>query len=343
MQCRMGMSKNIDVNQVQAFPVPIEVETCAVFRDGTVWVSAEDRPLHRFQAKESTTAPVVSIVDKELRVSGLGAYYSTSGDFLFIGYDEVIDVYDAAFQQKATINLSGISSISIEGGITFLQSQAPGYRLGALAFAFEGSDDTGVAVGSLDGVLQSIGIKPNTDFNPKEKSCKNCAHPISESCSNSGYSVGQRACECFSGFATLDCSTTTCKNSCSGHGSCVGPNVCKCNPAWAGPDCSFAAVKPTYETDANGADGDDPAIWVYPTRPEESKIITTTKSEQGAGFAAFDLHGKLLQTMPAAEPNNVDVIYNFTIGKRTADLAFAACRGDDTLWQVISRPQSRCD
>jgi 3-phytase len=91
-------------------------------------------------------------------------------------------------------------------------------------------------------------------------------------------------------------------------------------------------VKAKYETEANGGDGDDPAVWIHPTRPDQSKIITTTKSSEGEGFGVFDLQGKLLQHLTAKEPNNVDVIYNVTVGHRKTDLAYAACRGDNTLW-----------
>jgi 3-phytase len=44
------------------------------------------------------------------------------------------------------------------------------------------------------------------------------------------------------------------------------------------------------------------------------------------------LKGKLLQQLSAEKPNNVDVIYNITVGNRKTDLAYAACRGDNTLW-----------
>jgi 3-phytase len=91
-------------------------------------------------------------------------------------------------------------------------------------------------------------------------------------------------------------------------------------------------VEPRYETDANGADGDDPAIWISPEAPELSRIVTTTKSGEGAGLAVYDLEGNQLQIMYSNEPNNVDIIYNFAVGDRTVDLAYAACRGDNTLW-----------
>jgi 3-phytase len=94
-------------------------------------------------------------------------------------------------------------------------------------------------------------------------------------------------------------------------------------------------VYPKYETEENGKDGDDPAVWISPSNPELSRVITTTKSEAGAGFAVFDLTGKKLQHYPGGEPNNVDVIYGFKLGNnRTVDLTFAACREDNTLWYV---------
>ncbi len=90
-----------------------------------------------------------------------------------------------------------------------------------------------------------------------------------------------------------------------------------------------------YETEENGEDGDDPAVWISPSNPGLSRVITTTKSSVGAALAVFDLTGKKLQHYPIGEPNNVDVIYGFKLGtNRTVDLAFAACREDNTLWYV---------
>ena len=86
------------------------------------------------------------------------------------------------------------------------------------------------------------------------------------------------------------------------------------------------------ETDANGGDGDDPAIWIHPTNKEQSRVITTTKSEEDAGLGIFALNGTQVGFIAAGEPNNVDVIYNFKAGDRTIDLAYAACREDNTLW-----------
>jgi 3-phytase len=320
------------LQQVQTFAVPIESEACAVFSTGQIFFSAEDQPLYSFQAAESTVAPEIKTVSEKIEISGLATYHSNASDYLFVAHDKAVDVYDDSMKQKGTISLSGISDLSIEGGLSILQSSSARYPLGALAFAFEGGDDTGVAAGSLVNVLAPLGIQANTAYSPKTTSCKKCESAISKKCSRSGFALGQGGCSCFAGFSGKDCSKNTCKNDCSGHGKCDGPNVCKCKDGWTGPDCSFVAVKAKYETEANGGDGDDPAVWIHATRPDQSKIITTTKSANGEGFGVFDLKGKLLQYLPAEKPNNVDIIYNITIGSRKADLVYAACRGDNTLW-----------
>lgn len=322
-----------DVEQVQTFPIPIEGESAAVFSDGQVFFAGgKGDTLYSFQASESTAVPEVRTVSEDLKIDGLGVYRSNSSDYLLVAHDDVIDVYQAGFVNKGTISLEGISDLSIKGDVSVLQSASASYQSGALAFAFKGEDDTGVAVGPLEGILTSLGIQANTNFDPRTKPCGDCVSPISDACSNNGFSQGNSTCTCLVGFTGSDCSQVACQNDCSGHGSCDGPNVCSCEAGWAGPDCSFVAVKAKYETEANGGDGDDPAIWIHPTQPDQSRIITTTKSQSGKGFGVFDLEGKLLQHSNAQEPNNVDIIYGLPVGNRTVDLAYAACRGDNTLW-----------
>lgn len=326
--------KDVEILEVQTFPVPIEGESCTVFSSGQVFFSAEDQPLYSFQATETTTAPVITKMSEDIEISALATYHATSSDYLLVAHDTSIDVFDKKIQQKGRLSLGGIPEISVKGGLSVFQSSTNDYTSGAFAIAFEDEDNTGIAVGSLDGALKALGIKAHTKYNPKISPCRHCESQITEKCSKSGFATSNSTCSCFPGFSGSDCSKVKCENDCSGGGTCIGPNVCKCKDGRAGPDCSFVAVKAKYETEANGGDGDDPAIWIHPTRPEQSTIITTTKSTNGQGFGVFDLQGKLLQQLTAKEPNNVDIIYNFTMGNRTVDLAYAACRGDNTLCLV---------
>ena len=276
--------------------------------------------------------PEVHIISKNIKVEGLGAYSSNASNYLLVAHDSVVDVFDAEFNSSGSIDFEGISDLSVGGDISVLQSASAIYPSGAIAFAFEGEDDTGIAIGSLDNALDLLGIQTNTGYDPHTKLCGYCASPVSDTCSNNGFIQNNSICACFAGFAGADCSNWTCQNGCSGHGSCNGPNMCKCQAGWAGPDCSYVAVNAKYETEANGGDGDDPAIWIHPTQPGQSRIITTTKSQGGEGFGVFDLEGKLLQHLTAQEPNNVDIVYGLPRGNSTVDLAYAACRGDNTLW-----------
>ncbi|XPT03537.1 3-phytase [Ascochyta lentis] len=330
-----GEGDDVQILEVQTFAIPIEGEAAAVFPSGQIFFAGGDgKTLYSFQASESIAAPEIRTVGEDLKVEGLGAYHSNSSDYLLVAHDDAVDVYDASFSSKGSISLKGVSDLSIKGDVSVLQAASSDYPSGAIAFAFEGEDDTGVVIGSLSGALTPLGIQSNINFDPHTKPCGHCVSPISDACSKNGFSQGNSTCGCFAGFAGADCSKITCQNNCSGHGSCDGPNVCKCEVGWAGPDCSFVAVKAKYETEANGGDGDDPAVWIHPTQPDQSRIITTTKSQGGEGFGVFDLAGKLLQHSTAQEPNNVDIIYGLPVGNSTVDLAYAACRGDNTLCLV---------
>ncbi|WIV57008.1 phytase [Amycolatopsis nalaikhensis] len=73
---------------------------------------------------------------------------------------------------------------------------------------------------------------------------------------------------------------------------------------------------------AEPADADDPAIWVNPRDPERSVVLGTLKE---GGLAAFDLHARTLQLVPAGPGgrfNNVDVV---------GDLAVVSDRGRDRI------------
>ena len=103
------------------------------------------------------------------------------------------------------------------------------------------------------------------------------------------------------------------------------------------------AVLPVVETpltqDDEGAptplqgDSDDPAIWVHPHDADQSLVLATLKD---GGLAVFDLGGTLRQTVRPASfgdirYNNVDLIYGFTLGDESVDLAVTSDRKNDTL------------
>jgi 3-phytase len=304
-----------------------------------MFVSADDdKDVYVFDLAESTAHPKISkIGEAEDDVTGVAVYVSSNSDvdYLLVAMKDTVAVYAPPFKHLGNLKLVGHKDIEIQG-LGVFQSSTTQYPSGALTYAMEAEDVTGFGVSSLDGALQALDLKINTKYDPSAGDSKSSSSPICSACSGNGYCAkkgkGTMECSCFSGWQGKTCNTYTCEDDCSGHGECVGPNRCKCEAGWGGLHCSFVLVQPVAETEANGGDGDDPAIWISPTDRAQSRIITTTKSAQGAGLGVFDLSGKLLQTMPAGEPNNVDVIYNFQAGERgKIDLAFAACRADNTL------------
>jgi 3-phytase len=85
-------------------------------------------------------------------------------------------------------------------------------------------------------------------------------------------------------------------------------------------------TEPVAET---GDAADDPAIWVHPSDPSRSLILGTDKKD---GLNIYDLDGRLLSiASPGSRPNNVDVIYDFSLNGKNVDLAVAGCRARDAL------------
>jgi 3-phytase len=285
----------------------------------------EDKTIYTFQAEESTTAPAIRVLgEAEDDVSGLAIYFGSDSEYLFVAHSDVLAVYSPNLELLGSVKLTGPEDIEF-AALSIYQRSSELYPSGVLAYVLESDDGEMFGVSSIEPLFETLGLAPNTTYTPR--SARASAGP-----KKNGFELPKGSLECFAGWKGKRCSEVTCPKNCSGHGKCVGPNQCRCDASWAGPDCSFALVRPKHETDANGEDGDDPAIWISPVSPEASRIITTTKSEEGAGLAVFDLTGKMQQTVSSGEPNNVDVIYGFKAGDRTVDLAFAACRDDNTLW-----------
>ncbi len=110
------------------------------------------------------------------------------------------------------------------------------------------------------------------------------------------------------------------------------------------------AAAPALETpryvdnpdEANAGDSDDPAIWVHPTDPAQSRVIATLKD---GGLVVFNLEGEIVQTYMPAEYsevryNNVDLVYGFALGDKTVDLAVVSDRANDTLVIFAIDPDS---
>jgi 3-phytase len=319
---RMGGWGGTDGKQVATWEVPIEAQTCGVSetRRQVYFSGKKNGTVYTFPLAEATAQPnttVAATLDEE--VQGIAVYHGKNGsEYLFMAHEETLQVFNADF------NLVGDASFAdgIEvGDIALYQPES------LLAVQMETDDGKQFGVSSFAGLLKELGIEENTGYDSTGPAPANC-----EECGGNGFCADD-GCDCFEGYEGDTCSEYTCVHDCSGHGNCTGNGVCACEDGWDGPDCSFFVVTPSYETDPVGEDGDDPAIWIHPSNASLSRIITTTKSTEGAGLTVFDLSGKTISNIYADEPNNVDVIYGFPLGatNRTVDLAYAACRGGDTL------------
>ncbi len=105
------------------------------------------------------------------------------------------------------------------------------------------------------------------------------------------------------------------------------------------PAADVVAPEARLQTDPvphSGDAADDPAIWIHPSDPEKSLILGTDK---GGGLHVYDMEGKDLQTCgDGCRPNNVDVLYGFTLGGQVADLAVASTRASKArgvkVWRI---------
>lgn len=95
----------------------------------------------------------------------------------------------------------------------------------------------------------------------------------------------------------------------------------------------MTGIRPALGTDRVRDDPDDPAIWVNPADPAQSRIIGTNKAKKPTGaLVMFDLDGKTIQTVEGVDrPNNVDVAYGLRLGGSSTDIAVAAERHANRL------------
>lgn len=87
---------------------------------------------------------------------------------------------------------------------------------------------------------------------------------------------------------------------------------------------------PTRPNPDAEADLDDPGIWISPTDPAQSLVITT---EKNGGITVYDLDGNPVQGIhpDGIRCNNVDIVYGFDLGGVATDLAVVSDRENDTL------------
>lgn len=332
------MDAAYELVEIQTFAVPVEASACAIsLQAKTVYFSDDSSTVRSFPAAESAITPVVATLGEAADdVTGLATYFGQQADYLFVAQENTVAVYDTAFKLLGSMKLTSEDEVEIRG-LGIYQAKTDTFPAGALTYAIKSDVGHSFGVSSLDVGFAALTLEANTAYDPRKLS-DNPYSPVCDECSKSGFCLGggrgagSPACECFAGSTGDKCQSFTCIGNCSGHGTCAGANQCQCEAGWGGLHCSFKVVTASVESDANGGDGDDPAIWLSPLDRAQSRVVTTTKSEEGAGLAVFDLRGKLLQTMPGGQPNNVDMIYGFKAGDRTIDLAYAACRADNTLW-----------
>ena len=97
------------------------------------------------------------------------------------------------------------------------------------------------------------------------------------------------------------------------------------------PDDGFAEVIAQTETapvPSAGDAADDPAIWVNPHDPAQSRILGTDKK---SGLLVYDLQGRQLQFLARGRVNNVDVRQGVMLAGRPRDIAVATNRSHDGL------------
>lgn len=85
------------------------------------------------------------------------------------------------------------------------------------------------------------------------------------------------------------------------------------------------AAAETEPVDTAGDAADDPAIWLDPKTPQNSKLITTNKK---SGLVVYSLDGKMLHSYNTGKLNNVDIRYDFPLNGKKVDIAAASNRSE---------------
>lgn len=92
-----------------------------------------------------------------------------------------------------------------------------------------------------------------------------------------------------------------------------------------------AVVEPRAQTELVARLGDvadDPAIWVHPSDPAQSRVLGTNKKQ---GLLVYDLQGRQRQFLASGRLNNVDLRQGVLMDGQAMDLAVASQRDDNSV------------
>jgi 3-phytase len=87
-----------------------------------------------------------------------------------------------------------------------------------------------------------------------------------------------------------------------------------------------------------GDAADDPAIWVHPTDPAKSLVVTTNKK---LGLDVHDLAGRRVSSLPIGRVNNVDLRDGFVLGGKPVTLLAASNRTTQGISLLRLDPATR--
>ena len=97
-------------------------------------------------------------------------------------------------------------------------------------------------------------------------------------------------------------------------------------------------VSPTVKCSApDSEDQDDMCIWVHPSDAALSTVICSDK--KAGRIFVYDLAGKLIQSIAARKPGNIDVRYRFPLGGQSVDIVAFNQRSDPRI--VVYKLDSR--
>ena len=97
------------------------------------------------------------------------------------------------------------------------------------------------------------------------------------------------------------------------------------------PRAAAALVTPRVQTEPVprlGDAADDPAIWINPRNPSDSRVLGTNKKQ---GLLVYDMQGRQTQLLESGRVNNVDLRQNVDLGGARGDYALATQRDENSM------------